>query len=378
MAAPNPFRPTFGSAPYVLIGRDEHVADFEAAFEIPDPGAPGLTVLITGARGMGKTVLLGEYADAAEKQGWLTIKETARPGLLERLGADRLPRLLEQHAPSRRVLKQFGITTPIGGINGSLEEPKRAELTVRSQIEVLTDALAKHETGLTITIDEVQQGNPDELQALGEIAQFARQEERLFALAAAGLTNYMDDFLAGKGATFLRRAEPHKIAAISDRDAISEAFCETVIAAGGTIAPGAAALAAQESRGYPFLIQLIGFYSWKETSNITLNAVEVAAEHARRRLAAQVHSSALVGLSDIDKTYLLAMSLDGDATSNTGEVASRIGVSPQYANTYRKRLMDQGLIENVGYGRVAYSIPYLGDYLREHASHEALRAVAGE
>lgn len=378
MAVMNPFRPTFGSAPYVLIGRDEHVLDFEAAFEAVDPGAPGLTALITGARGMGKTVLLGEFAHAAEKQGWVTIKETARPGLLERLGVDRLPRLLEQYAPHKRRMKQLGVNTPLGGFNGAFEEAARAELTVRSQIEMLTDALVRHQTGLAITIDEVQQGDPDELQALGEIAQFARQDDRLFALAAAGLSNYMDDFLAGKGTTFLRRAEPHKIGAIADLDAISDALTQTVEEAGGMIEACAAQYAAKESRGYPFLIQLIGYQAWRETSNITLGAVQVAVENARRRLASQVHSSALVGLSDIDKTYLLAMSLDGEAPSNTGEIASRIGVSPQYANTYRKRLMDQGVIENVGYGQVAYTIPYLGDYLREHASHEAMKAVTSE
>nr|WP_217613852.1 hypothetical protein [Cellulomonas sp. GbtcB1] len=46
-------------------------------------------------------------------------------------------------------------------------------------------------------------------------------------------------------------------------------------------------------------------------------------------------------------------------------------MTPSYASTYRARLIAAGVIEPTGHGRVDFTIPYLREYLREHATrHE--------
>ena len=49
-------------------------------------GAPGLLTIFTGARGIGKTVMLGAAHDAAREQGWAVISETATEGFMGRIG----------------------------------------------------------------------------------------------------------------------------------------------------------------------------------------------------------------------------------------------------------------------------------------------------
>ena len=56
---PNPFKPTAGKRPPVLIGRESVIEDFEEGLD-NGAGAPGRLMLITGNRGCGKTVLLRE------------------------------------------------------------------------------------------------------------------------------------------------------------------------------------------------------------------------------------------------------------------------------------------------------------------------------
>ena len=79
--------------------------------------------------------------------------------------------------------------------------------------------------------------------------------------------------------------------------------------------------------------------------------------------------------------YLLAMSVDDDV-SNTGEVARRMNRSPQFGNVYRTMLIENDLIEPVAYGEVAFKMPYLRDYLREHGAYlqmrENISEMAGE
>ena len=79
-------------------------------------------------------------------------------------------------------------------------------------------------------------------------------------------------------------------------------------------------------------------------------------------------------LSDVDRTYLLAMAQD-DGPSRTGKVAERMGVSAQYAGEYRRRLIKGGIIEAAGHGFVHFTIPYTAEHLREHAADDALEGM---
>lgn len=78
------------------------------------------------------------------------------------------------------------------------------------------------------------------------------------------------------------------------------------------------------------------------------------------------------GLPSHAVNYLLAMSVD-DTVSNTGEIARRLNRSPQFANVYRTKLIENDLIEPVGYGEVSFKMPYLRDYLREHGAYLQMR-----
>jgi hypothetical protein len=95
--AQNPFTPTFGVTPPMLVGRDEEISTFADALD--GPGAPGRAMLFTGARGSGKTVMLNAVEDAAARRGWLVISETTRPGVADELTKTVLPGLLSEHHP---------------------------------------------------------------------------------------------------------------------------------------------------------------------------------------------------------------------------------------------------------------------------------------
>lgn len=82
--AVNPFKPTAGKMPPILIGRQSIIEDFSEALA-NGAGAPGRIMLITGQRGFGKTVMLTEFRRIARAQHGETIGETASEGLVSRL-----------------------------------------------------------------------------------------------------------------------------------------------------------------------------------------------------------------------------------------------------------------------------------------------------
>ena len=90
----NPFKPTAGKIPPLLIGRQPIIDDFAEGLE-NGAGAPGRLMLITGQRGYGKTVMLSEFARLATAQGWTVVSETASFGLCDRIVAALAPQGLK-------------------------------------------------------------------------------------------------------------------------------------------------------------------------------------------------------------------------------------------------------------------------------------------
>lgn len=366
----NPFKPTFGATPPLLAGRDEQIADFADALD-DGPGASGRATLYTGARGSGKTVMLNAVEDEARSRGWLVVSETATEGLIETLTKSRLPALLRNIDPDavRRHLTQVELPLIKGGISWDTVESHVVAMDLREQVNLLTDLLAENETGLLITVDEIHPARSAELRQLATVIQHAFRENRQLAFVGAGLTASVSDLLNDDVLTFLRRADRHNLGSV-DLDHVRQAIEQPIIESGRTVEPSALQAMVEGTRGYPFLIQLVGAQCWRinpTVNTITRNDAKQGIERAHLRLGSLVHAPALNQLSDIDKSYLLAMSQDDDRSS-TGEIAARLNVSPHYAGVYRDRLIASELIEPAGYGFVDFTLPYLREYLREHAA----------
>ncbi len=370
MAPRNPFKPTFGVTPPLLVGRDALIDEFVEALE-DGPGAAGRATLYTGARGSGKTVMLNAVEGAAKQLGWLVISETASRGLVDRISRQHLPPLLRTFDPDAVKKRLTGITGPlqVGGLTWTAVEQHAAEAGLRNQISLLTDLLREHETGLLITLDEIHAGVIEELRELAVAIQHAFREERQLAFAGAGLKLAIADILNDEVLTFLRRAERHEIGTVG-LDDVRRALKEPIVAHGRAVTDDALAEMAAGTHGYPFLIQLVGAQTWRVRAtarDISLADARLGVANALRRLGSLVHEPALAGASDVDKTFLFAMSQD-DGPSRMADIASRLGVDAGYASVYRARLIAAELVSPAKRGYVDFTLPYLREYLREHAT----------
>ncbi len=366
----NPFKPTFGVSPPLLVGRDELIRDFSDALD-DGPGGPARATLYTGARGTGKTVMLNAVQDEARSRGWLVIAEAATPGLLKRLTGEHLPQLLAEQDPKATRRRLSGVTAPagLGGANWETTDLHVLAPGLRSQITSLCEMLASGETGLLITVDELHRSLFDEMVQLCTVVQHAFREELELMFVGAGLPASVSDLLTEGVLTFLRRAERYDLGKVADDD-VALAIERPIADAGRTIAADALHLAVTATAGYPFLIQLVGYRIWRqhpERAKITVDDAQVGVEEARRRLGSLVYSPAFQACSDIDKTFLLAMARD-DGPSKISDIAKRLEVKPDYTNVYRKRLIENQLIESAGRGKLDFSLPGLREYLREHAA----------
>ncbi len=376
--ARNPFTPTFGVSPPLLVGRADLLDDFVAALD-DGPGAPGRATLYTGARGTGKTVMLNEVEDLARQHGWRVVSETATSGLVDRLVGEHLPALLAEVDPDRSKTRVTGLTAPVG-LGGATWESRDAherKPALRTQLTLACELLAATRVGLLLTLDEIHREVGDELREVATVLQHLVREEREIAFVGAGLPSAISAVLNDDVLTFLRRADRHTLGPVA-LDEVAKAIAEPVEEAGRTIAPGLAGRAARTTGGYPFLIQLVGYHIWRQQPRrlaITESDLDAGVIAARRRLGSLVHEPAIADLAGVARTFLLAMAHD-DGPSKMSDIAARLKVDGNYASQYRLRLIAAEIIEPVGRGSVDFTMPYLREYLREHAALDVQRGQA--
>lgn len=309
----NPFRPTFGVSPQVLAGRDRLLADFELALA-EGPGSPYRAILVSGARGIGKTVLLNELEDVARAQGWVIARAHVGESLIADLVGTTVPGLIADVAdePPRRAVTGASITG-IGSINVSAPADDRPAPTLIARLRELSAHLRARGTGLLITVDEVQSADPAAMQELA--------------------TAYQDLV----------------------RDDFDVAFATADI-----------------SRGYPYLIQLVGSLAWARASLDGGPAITSADGSAIRdrsigRMGAQVHRPSLRGVPDGERIVLDAMARlmaeSGEDAVATGDIAAELGLTPQGLSPRRARLIERELVRAPKYGHLAFALPYLGEHL---------------
>lgn len=374
--ASNPFKPSFGVSPPLLVGRDALIEEFAEALE-DGPGSAGRATIYTGARGSGKTVMLNAVEDRARELGWVVVSETATPGFAERIVRQQLPRLLETFDPETIRRRVTGLTGPLGSgaVTWETTTSHAPEPTLRSQIELITDLLAENETGLLITLDEIHYSQIAELRQLATTVQHAFRENRELAFAGAGLSSAISDIVNDEVLTFLRRAERHALGSVAGED-VARAIKTPIEAGGRSVPDDALAVMVQGTRGYPFLIQLVGAQVWRlhrTEPNVSIDSAREGVARALRRLGTLIYEPALNGASAIDKSFLLAMAED-DGPSRMKDIQLRLAIDANYASQYRLRLIASELIQATSHGYVDFALPYLRDYLREHAAAAGLES----
>lgn len=365
---PNIFQPTFGNRPDRFIGRSSEVDQFMAGLKEPI-GSRNRCVLFLGQRGMGKTSLLLELGDRASKAGFVVARVTAHEGMSSAI-IEQIQLNGSQYfkGENKRVI---GVSAGVLGFSIGLTFSDAAEkqFGFRAKMSMLCDRLAEKGKGVLILIDEVRTSV-----AMREVAASYQElvgDRKNIAIGMAGLPHAVSELLNDSVLTFLNRANKVKIGTISPyliRAYYERAFERLGIKMTDDMLDRAAAL----TRGFPYLMQLIGYYVLQytqrgaEVDNAIISKVE---KSAMGDLEDNVFKPIMAPLSDNDRLFLKALAQCGDAAT-TAELQKILGDDGPAIQPYRKRLIDAGVIEAPRRGELVFVVPYLSEYLRGKQRNE--------
>jgi GTPase SAR1 family protein len=358
----NPFNPSFGRKPERFIGRTTIVHDILEAIEFPN--SPWRTTLLVGVRGSGKTALLSRIQKSTIDEKVICISVTPDIEFLDNvLGQlfQNIPRGIKDTLP-----QITGVST---GLGVKFDLKKENDLptftsTFRYQITELLKVVRKKGYSVIFLLDETQKHTED-MRTFVSTYQHLIREEYPVSLVMASLPNVISDILNDDILTFLRRAKRVHLeyvdVALVKLD-YQEVFANVLGEAGADIV-GKAATA---TYGYPYLIQLMGFFLWDELNrgiNIQ-SAYEKSIIQAKAELFINVHELLFQGLSNLDKEFIYAMAVDTHF-SQIKDISDRMEKKMNYISNYRARLLATGLIKEAGHGKVTFVLPYTREYLTE-------------
>ena len=355
------FQPTFGNRPEQYIGRDDVIEKFIAGLKEP-VGSRDRCTLFLGQRGMGKTALLLELSDRAQREGYVVARVTAHEGMPQAI-IEQLQLNGSKYFDNEKR-KLTGVTAGVLGFTFGLTFSEAAERQYgfRSKMSLLCDKLAEKGMAALILIDEVRTSA-----AMREVAAAYQElvgDRKNVAIAMAGLPHAVSKLLNDSVLTFLNRANREELGLISTnliRAYFEKAFKSIKIEASDEILDRAAL----STRGFPYLMQLIGYYVIQYTPAhgvVTEAIMDKAEKAALGDMDKNVFEPILNPLSDNDKLFLTALARCGE-TVTTARLQAELGPQGPAIQPYRKRLIEAGVIESPRRGELVFAVPYLSEYL---------------
>lgn len=335
----------------------------ERAFQ-RGPEDPNLTSVLIGARGTGKTALLSSIARQAQASGWVTARVSAGEGMLQDI-LERTAESADELVDTSPMVHVKSLT--LGqGLGIEFDREKAAQGNWRTRMNRLLKQLEPYDTGLLITVDEVR-ADVDEMKQLATVYQHFIEEDRRVALVMAGLPASVSQLVSDKAVSFLRRARQRHLGRIGNAD-IEVALRRTVIDAGATIDDVATSEAVAAIDGFPYMMQLVGYWTWEEAASTAIGAqdVERGVRLAIQELRDGVLATTYRELSKGDIRFLEAMSAD-DQPNSLADISARMGVRSNYASKYKERLLEAGVLGDAGHGYYTVELPGFREYVRERA-----------
>jgi AAA ATPase domain len=377
----NPYTPGAGTRPSELAGRGEEIDNFKILLARLRAGRPEQSQIITGLRGVGKTVLLNTFEDLAEGAGYLTVfreltQETSLPELLAK-DTQRLLRDLKLSAKladavrtGLSTLTAFKLTDP-NGFELSVDLKKLAEQQLTDDLIELFQHLGRaaeaKKVGIAFFLDEIQFVKQHEFRALISALHRAMQKQLPLTLAAAGLPQIPR--LAGEARSYAERLFRFpRIGALDEPDARA-ALVLPAEREGASYNEQAIGRALELTQGYPFYLQEFGKHIWNlaPSSPITRGDVDHAAPRAEESLDRGIYEVRIQRATVKERRYLRAMAEPGPGPYKVGAIAKAMGSTTTALSTVRQRLLDRGLIyATEDYGHVDFTVPRFDEFMRRH------------
>lgn len=381
----NPFSPGAGSPPPELVGRSSVLEAAKILFARVLHGRSEKSFIMTGLRGVGKTVLLNEIAQLADQAHYHTIIIEAHenksltalliPQLRNILFS--LNRLALAGNKARRalaILKSFvnSVKVKVGEIELGIGVEPEVGTADSGDLETdlphlfisIAEAALERETAIAIFIDEIQYFNTTEISALIMAMHKMQQKQLPLVLLGAGLPNL--PAIMGESKSYVERLFRFPIIGPLSETEVMSALQDPVKISNVRFTQEALHKIYHDTQGYPYFVQEWGYQCWNHAkkSPISIKTVLEATILVTQHLDEDFFRVRFDRLTPSEKKYLRAMAEINNSIHPSGEIATLLGVTVSSVTQIRSNLIKKGMIYSPSYGNIAFTVPLFGAFMK--------------
>jgi AAA ATPase domain len=367
----NPYAPGAGTPPPALVGRDAIIDGAEISLRRLLAARTSQHQLVTGLRGVGKTVLLAKLTAVAEHVGFRVIRQEAVGGIdtvrsmlrqARRIvdDLDRGPKV----ARALRSIESVSLTVAGTGLRVDRTDSRPDPEALADVVIDLAAAAADDDLGVMLAIDEAQMLDPHDLRRILAGVHRCGQDGLPMWCLLAGLPNLVGD--VARAATYAER-----MFTVADLGPLTPAqVAEAIVAPaeeiGVTWSAPATAEIVDRSDGFPFFVQTWAYHTWNAAVDDPISADDVrrAAPATDQTLDASFFAARISRIPASEVAYVRALASLGPGPHRSGAVAEAAGKTTSAVAAFRDRLIGEGVVYAPRYGWVEFAIPHFDDYVR--------------
>ena len=378
----NPYRPGAGLMPVYIAGRDEDIQNVSQMFDALTMDIPTQSIIFSGLRGVGKTVLINKLQSIAEEKGIFCkhieieerndfisqIAECSQAFLRTVSTKEKFKHLIQKPL---EAIKSLVVSFNPEDNSFSLSMQDRELYVSNNLTQTLTEVFStigetaqKTETPICFFIDEIQYMKQNQLGSLIAALHRANQLGYPIMIIGAGLPKIYK-MLSDEKSYSERLFMYKKIDSLTDEQS-EKAIEEPAKKFNIIYAHEATNKIVEITKGYPFFIQQLCKIVYDKTSKdvIELSDVENCIDEFLSSLDERFFKSRYERCADSDKKFVFAMVECGKLPCPISNVAHNLNKTVGSISTTRAQLISKGIIYPVRYKELDFTVPEFSGYIQ--------------
>ena len=378
----NPYRPGAGLMPVYIAGRDEDIQNVSQMFDALTMDIPTQSIIFSGLRGVGKTVLINKLQSIAEEKGIFCkhieieerndfisqIAECSQAFLRTVSAKEKFKHLIQKPL---EAIKSLVVSFNPEDNSFSLSMQDRELYVSNNLTQTLTEVFStigetaqKTETPICFFIDGIQYMKQNQLGSLIAALHRANQLGYPIMIIGAGLPKIYK-MLSDEKSYSERLFMYKKIDSLTDEQS-EKAIEEPAKKFNIIYAHEATNKIVEITKGYPFFIQQLCKIVYDKTNKdvIELSDVENCIDEFLSSLDERFFKSRYERCAESDKKFIFAMVECGELPCTISNVAHNLNKTVGSISTTRAQLISKGIIYPVRYKELDFTVPEFSGYIQ--------------
>ena len=378
----NPYRPGAGLMPVYIAGRDEDIQNVSQMFDALTMDIPTQSIIFSGLRGVGKTVLINKLQSIAEEKGIFCkhieieerndfisqIAECSQAFLRTISAKEKFKHLIQKPL---EAIKSLVVSFNPEDNSFSLSMQDRELYVSNNLTQTLTEVFStigetaqKTETPICFFIDEIQYMKQNQLGSLIAALHRVNHLGYPIMIIGAGLPKIYK-MLSDEKSYSERLFMYKKIDSLTDEQS-EKAIEEPAKKFNIIYAHEAINKIVEITKGSPFFIQQLCKIVYDKTNKdvIELSDVENCIDEFLSSLDERFFKSRYERCAESDKKFIFAMVECGELPCTISNVAHNLNKTVGSISTTRAQLISKGIIYPVRYKELDFTVPEFSGYIQ--------------